>query len=181
MTVSPEALAITRFWQEAGPDRWFAKDDAFDTEFRTRFAERHMAAARREYESWLDHPESTLALLILLDQFPRNCFRNTGHMYATDPLALHYARRALKAGHHLAFEGGIRVFFFLPLVHSENLIDQEEAVKLSEPLGGLYLQSAEEHRDIIARFGRFPHRNPILARETTPEEQAFLDEGGFAG
>src|SRR6218665_2745788 len=105
MTVSPEALAVTRFWREAGPDKWFAKDDAFDAAFRSHCADLHMAAARREFESWMDDPESALALLILLDQFPRNCFRNTGHMYPPAPLARHYARRALAAGHHLAFEG----------------------------------------------------------------------------
>lgn len=181
MTVPDEARAVTRFWREAGPDKWFLKDDAFDCAFRDGFADLHMAAARRELEGWIDHPESALALLLLLDQFPRNCFRNTGHMYATDPLARRYCRRALALGHHRAVEPELSVFFYLPLVHSEDLADQEEAVKLSQPLGGIYVESAVEHRDIIARFGRFPHRNPILGRDTTPEEQAFLDEGGFAG
>lgn len=181
MTIPEDALAVTRFWREAGPDKWFCKDEAFDRTFRETFSDLHWAAARRECESWIDQPESALALFILLDQYPRNSFRNTGHMYATDPLALHYCHRALALGHHLAFESELRVFFYLPLVHSEVLADQEAAVKLSEPLGGLYLESAVEHRDIIARFGRFPHRNPILGRDTTPSEQAFLDEGGFSG
>ncbi|MCX8999356.1 DUF924 family protein [Rhizobiaceae bacterium BDR2-2] len=181
MTVPADALAVTRFWREAGAEKWFTKDEAFDDAFRSLCADLHMAAARRAFESWLDHPESALALLLLLDQFPRNCFRDTGHMYATDPLARHYSRRALALGHDRVVEPELRVFFYLPLTHSEDLADQEEAVKRNEPQGGPALEAAIDHRDIIARFGRFPHRNPILGRETTPEERRFLDEGGFAG
>lgn len=181
MTVPADALAVTRFWREAGPDRWFAKDEAFDDAFRGRCADLHMAAARRELDDWIGHPEGALALLLLLDQFPRNCFRDTGHMYATDPLARHYCRRALALGHDRAVEPDLRVFFYLPLSHSEDLADQEDAVRLNEPQGGPALEAAIDHRDIVARFGRFPHRNPILGRETTSDERAFLDDGGFAG
>lgn len=181
MTIPDEALAVTRFWREAGPNKWFCKDEAFDRTFRETFADLHWSAARRERESWIDQPESALALFILLDQYPRNSFRNTGHMYATDPLALHYCRRALALGHDEAMEKDVRVFFYLPLTHSEDLSDQHECVRLNEKLGEPWLPHAIDHRDIVARFGRFPHRNAILGRETTPEEQAFLDEGGFAG
>lgn len=181
MSIPQQALAVTRFWREAGPESWFRKSHEFDSAFHTHFLESHMAAARREYESWIGAPESALALMLLLDQFPRNCFRNTGHMYATDTLARHYCRRALQAGHDKAVEEDIRVFFYLPLSHSENLADQEDAVRLNDALGRPWVDHAIDHRDIVARFGRFPHRNPILARDTTPEEQAFLDEGGFAG
>src|SRR5262245_10369295 len=120
---------VVGFWREAGPKRWFEKNEAFDTDFRARFYETHLAAARRELDDWLESPEGSLALMILLDQFPRNCFRGSGHMYATDDLARCFARRAILAGHDQAFDGPIRVFFYLPLSHSESLADQEEAVR----------------------------------------------------
>jgi uncharacterized protein (DUF924 family) len=169
------------FWREAGPKRWFEKNEVFDADFRARFFETHLAAARRELDSWLESPSGALALMVLLDQFPRNCFRGTGHMYATDELARCFARRAILAGHDRGFDGPIRVFFYLPFSHSEDSADQEEAVRLNLALDEEYAKHARGHRDIIAKFGRFPHRNPILGRDTTPEEQAFLDAGGFAG
>lgn len=172
---------VVGFWRQAGPDRWFVKDAAFDDTFRARFQANHFAAARREHDDWAASAEGTLGLMILLDQFPRNCFRGTGHMYATDPLARMFARGALRRRRDLEVEPALRVFFYLPLVHSELLEDQDEAVRYSEPLGGEEHRHAVGHRDIIARFGRFPHRNPMLGRETTPDEQAFLDSGGFAG
>lgn len=181
MAIAEEARTLTRFWREAGPEKWFAKNDAFDRAFSENYLHLHMAAARRELEPWLNEAESALALLLLLDQYPRNAFRNTGHMYATDPLARHYCRRALALGHDAAVEKEIRVFFYLPLTHSEDLADQQECVRLNEKLGEPWLPHALDHHDIIARFGRFPHRNPILGRDTTPEERVFLDEGGFAG
>lgn len=172
---------VVGFWREAGPERWFEKDERFDTEFRQRLFETHMEAARRELDHWSDSPEGSLALMIVLDQLPRNCFRGTGHMYATDPLARHFARKALAAGHDRAVDSSIRVFFYLPFSHSENLADQDEAVRLNAGLDEEFAKHARGHRDIVARFGRFPHRNKILGRDTTPDEQAFLDEGGFAG
>jgi uncharacterized protein (DUF924 family) len=173
--------SVTGFWRSAGPEAWFRKNDAFDTDFRSRFADLHMRAARREFEHWIDNAEGALALFILLDQFPRNTFRNTGHMYATDPLARHYARIALDKGHDQKVEPEVRVFFYLPFSHSENLDDQNLACDLNEKLGNESLEHALGHRDIIERFGRFPHRNPILGRQSTQEELAFLAEGGFAG
>jgi uncharacterized protein (DUF924 family) len=175
------AAEVVNFWRDAGADAWFRKDDAFDTEFRDRFLDLHLAAARRELDHWADQPDSALALMILLDQFPRNCFRGSGHMYATDPLALDFAREALAAGHDQAVEQALRLFFYLPFEHSENLDDQHISVELSIPLGEDVLKYAVEHRDIIQRFGRFPHRNRMLGRESSPDEQAFLDSGGFAG
>jgi len=172
---------VVGFWHEAGPQKWFEKSKAFDDHFRERLYETHLAAARRELDDWLDSPKGALALMIVLDQLPRNCFRGTGHMYATDPLALRFARRAIALGHDTAVEGPMRAFFYLPFSHSENLENQEEAVRLQLALGEEFAKHARGHRDIIARFGRFPHRNRILGRDTTPEEQAFLDEGGFAG
>lgn len=181
-TIDDRALAVTRFWREAGPDAWFRKDDAFDTDFRARFLDLHYAAARRELDGWADHPEGALALMILLDQFPRNCFRGTGHMFATDPLARHFADKVVDAGHDTALEEDLRAFIYLPFEHSEEMADQERSVALfSERAPASYMPYATEHRDIIARFGRFPHRNAALGRETTAEERAFLDGGGFAG
>ena len=173
--------SCTRFWREAGPDRWFMKDDAFDATFREQFFDLHFAAASRKLDHWSGTAEGSLALMILLDQFPRNCFRGTGHMYATDPLARYFSRAALESGHDLEVEQDLRVFFYLPLSHSENIEDQERAVELNIPLGPDTSKHAVQHRDIILKFGRFPHRNPMLGRQTTAEEQAFLDAGGFAG
>ncbi len=175
------ALEVTRFWRDAGPDSWFRKDDAFDATFKQRFLDLHFAAASRQCDAWAESAEGSLALMILLDQFPRNCFRNTGHMYATDPLARHFARKAVEAGFDLATEGAIRVFFYLPFSHSEVLADHDIPIQRSAALGGDYEKHAIGHRDIVERFGRFPHRNKMLGRETTAEEQAFLDQGGFSG
>jgi uncharacterized protein (DUF924 family) len=176
-----DALAVVDFWQEAGPRLWFAKDAGFDRRFRERFLPLHDKAARGELGSWLEAPPSALALLLLLDQFPRNSFRGTPRMYATDPLAREMARRAVDAGLHLETPEELRPFFLLPFGHSEVLADQERAVALARRLPEPVPLHAERHRDIIRRFGRFPHRNPILGRKMTPEEQRFLDEGGFAG
>lgn len=172
--------AVIAFWKEAGPEKWFAKNDAFDAEFRRRFHDAHVAAARRELDHWMETPEGALALLILLDQFPRNSFRGTGHAFATDPLALSLAEEAVARGHHEAFDFPLRNFMLLPFQHSERLEDQDRYMALaagdteSEKWGRI-------HRDIIMKFGRFPHRNPELGRKTTAEEQAFLDQGGFGG
>ncbi|RWP64235.1 MULTISPECIES: DUF924 family protein [unclassified Mesorhizobium] len=182
MTVLDErALSVTKFWRDAEKDAWFEKNDAFDAEFRNRFLDLHYAAARRECDGWSEHAEGSLALMILLDQFPRNCFRGTGHMYATDPLARHFAEKAIAAGQDLALDEELRVFLYLPYEHSEHLADQLKSVDLTTAKAQSYLKYAVEHLEIIQRFGRFPHRNRMLGRETTPEEQVFLDGGGFSG
>ncbi|RWF42963.1 DUF924 family protein [Mesorhizobium sp. M00.F.Ca.ET.151.01.1.1] len=181
MELNSRALSVTKFWRDAGEDAWFEKNDAFDADFRARFLDLHYAAARRECDDWSGHAEGSLALMILLDQFPRNCFRGTGHMFATDPLAKHFAQKAVAAGHDLALEPEVRVFLYLPFEHSENLADQDRSVELHTARAEFNLKYALEHRDIIQRFGRFPHRNKMLGRETTAEEKAFLDDGGFSG
>jgi len=175
------ALSVTKFWRDAGEDAWFEKNDAFDVDFRNRFLELHYAAARRECDDWNAHAEGSLALTILLDQFPRNCFRETGHMCATDPLARYFADKAIVAGQDLELEKQVRVFLYLPFEHSELLADQERSVALTTANAPEYVKYADEHLEIIRRFGRFPHRNRFLGRETTAEEQAFLDGGGFSG
>ncbi|TGV61468.1 DUF924 family protein [bacterium M00.F.Ca.ET.141.01.1.1] len=181
MELNSRALSVTKFWRDAGEDAWFEKNDAFDADFRARFLDLHYAAARRECDDWSGHAEGSLALMILLDQFPRNCFRGTSHMFATDPLAKHFAQKAVAAGHDLALEPEVRVFLYLPFEHSENLADQDRSVELHTARAEFNLKYALEHRDIIQRFGRFPHRNKMLGRETTAEEKAFLDDGGFSG
>jgi uncharacterized protein (DUF924 family) len=177
----PDAGEIVAFWAEAGPARWFAKDPEFDRQFRTRFLALHEAAARGELDAWRGTAEGALALLILLDQFPRNAFRGARRMYVTDVRARAEADTAIRAGHdrNVAFEQ--QKFFYLPFAHSEDLGDQDRAVALCERLGGEDYAHAQGHRDIVRRFGRFPHRNSILGRAMSPAEQAFLDQGGYAG
>lgn len=176
------AKTVVEFWRAAGPQRWFVRDDAFDMEFRERFLDMHFLAARRGCEEWLQDAEGALALQILLDQFPRNCFRGTAHSYATDGLARHYAMRSIEEGLDRELIPQLRAFIYLPFEHSEDLADQDRSVAMFEVLGDLeYLRFAELHRDIIRRFGRFPHRNAVLGRIPTPEELNFLAEGGFAG
>ncbi|AEG93158.1 DUF924 family protein [Ramlibacter tataouinensis] len=172
---------LLRFWREAGPQRWFRKDPAFDERFRTRFLPAHEAAARGALQGWADTADGALALLLLLDQFPRNAFRGCARAYATDAAAREIAHGALERGFDAQVEAPLRNFFYLPLMHSERLADQVLAVDKTRALGEEPLRHARIHHDIIERFGRFPHRNAVLGRATTPEEQAFLDGGGFAG
>ncbi|OZI58900.1 DUF924 family protein [Bordetella genomosp. 1] len=175
------AHAVVSFWRDAGPAKWFARDDAFDAAFRARFLDTHFAAARGERSDWEGSAEGVLALLILLDQFPRNAFRGTAHMFATDGLALAIARRAVAAGLDVQVEPLLRHFIYLPFEHAEDIDAQNEGVSLMSGLDADTLRWAIIHRDIIVRFGRFPHRNASLGRTTTEAEQRFLDEGGFAG
>ncbi|PTR27290.1 uncharacterized protein (DUF924 family) [Luteibacter sp. OK325] len=179
MPESPER--VVRFWREAGFDCWFTSDAGFDRVFREHFMGAHLAAASRKLDAWMASAEGCLALLILLDQFPRNAFRGCAHMYATDPLARFIARHVLERGFDRQLDDNMRAFAYLPFEHSEDLGDQELSVKLFDALGGAFQPYAATHRDIIVRFGRFPHRNGELGRETTPAEQAFLENGGFAG
>jgi uncharacterized protein (DUF924 family) len=172
---------VLAFWREAGDDKWFGKDDAFDAAIRDKFLPTYEAAAAGKLSSWEAAADGALALCIVLDQFPRNLFRGDARTYATDPLARGVANRALKRGYDQDVPQDLRGFFFLPFTHSEDLIDQERCVQLYREAGSADLKYAEQHRDIIRRFGRFPHRNAILGRAATPEEQKYLDEGGFKG
>jgi uncharacterized protein (DUF924 family) len=179
LTVQP--ADVLAFWREAGPARWFRKDAVFDSEFRARFLGAHEAAARGELDAWAQDCEGALALLILLDQFPRNCFRGTPRMFESDEKARAIASRAVQAGFDEAIEVQLRNFFYLPFTHSEHLPHQDLGVSLTSKLGEEPLRYAIVHRDIIQKFGRFPHRNAALGRITTPEEQRFLGDGGFSG
>jgi uncharacterized protein (DUF924 family) len=173
---------IVSFWRQAGPEKWWKKDEEFDRTIRSRFLATHEAAARGELTAFEESAEGALALLILLDQFPRNMFRHGARAFATDALARAVAQRALARGFDSATDQTMRPLFYLPLMHSEALADQERCVELHQAFGDPELAKyAVEHRDIVARFGRFPHRNRVLGRDTTPAEQDFLDGGGFAG
>ncbi|KTT47943.1 hypothetical protein SB11R_17455 [Pseudomonas oryzihabitans] len=170
---------IVTFWRAAGRRQWFNGGPAFDAECRIRFEAAHFAASRREFENWLDSAEGALALCLLLDQIPRNIFRHSGHAFATDALALHYARQAIDAGLDLQIEPELRAFFYLPFEHSEAVADQHRSLELFEALGIEHYRSyAQAHLDVIVRFGRFPHRNRALGRINTAEEQTWLDAGG---
>lgn len=172
---------IIAFWRDAGPERWFRKDEAFDAQFRARFLAAHEAAARGELDAWASQAPGALALVILLDQFPRNAFRASPRMYATDAKARDVALAAIEAGFDLQVAQQLRPFLYLPLMHSERLEDHDRCVALAQPIGGEHYRYAQHHRSIIERFGRFPHRNAILGRANTPEEAKFLEEGGFGG
>ncbi|WP_315837376.1 DUF924 family protein [Bradyrhizobium prioriisuperbiae] len=173
---------ILRFWRDAGPDRWFNRNDAFDAELKARFLPLWETAAAGHLSSWEETSDGALALVIVLDQFPRNMFRNDPRTYASDPLAREVARRAIDRGADADIEPELRSFFYLPFEHSEDADDQTTCVALFKMLGDAEsLKWAEHHAEIIARFGRFPHRNRILNRNSTADEQSFLDSGGFSG
>jgi uncharacterized protein (DUF924 family) len=173
-----DPVAVVAYWRAAGPARWFKADPLFDAQVRLRLGAAHdIAAGAAEVP---DDPVGLLALLILLDQVPRNIFRGTVRAFATDPPAREAARYALARRFDARVPRLMRGFFYLPLMHSENLADQEHSVALyramAEPQA---LKFAEIHADVIRRFGRFPHRNTFLGRAMRPEEQKFLDDGGF--
>ncbi|MGQ7791970.1 DUF924 family protein [Faunimonas sp. B44] len=177
-----EPGSVVGFWREAGPERWFAKDEAFDDAIRARFEAVRAAALTGELDDWEETPEGALALILLLDQFSRNLHRGTARAFEADGKALGIAERALAAGHDAAVEPALKVFFYLPFMHAEQLREQALCVRLCYPLrNDETLHYAREHEHIIRRFGRFPHRNSALGRYTSPAEQAYLDGGGFAG
>ena len=166
---------IIAFWREAGPEKWFAKDDGFDAAIRARFGEATGAALAGGYDDWRADAQGTLALTLLLDQFPRNLFRGAARAFSGDARAREIAREALARGFDLAVEPALRVFAHLPFMHSEDLADQELMMALARwRHDENTLRFAVMHRDIVAQFGRFPHRNAALGRPTTAEEAAFL-------
>ncbi len=173
------AKGLLAFWRDAGMAKWFRGGAAFDAECRERWQEAHFSAARRECDAWMQAADSALALVVLLDQIPRNIFRGSGHAFATDPLALLHANHAIAAGFDAQVDPALQMFFYLPFEHSEVLADQQRAVALFTALDNPDLLGyAVAHRDVIAQFGRFPHRNAALGRTNTPDEQAWLDAGG---
>lgn len=188
----PKPEEILSFWftrlpheKGSGEARkvWFLKDSAFDQEILTRFGAVYAQAVAGELDHWQETPEGTLALILLLDQFPRNMFRGTPQAFATDDKALALAKAAIERGFDQSLPPIKRWFVYLPLMHSEDLLDQHHCVDQFHSLrdhpditsASTY---AEKHRDVIARFGRFPHRNSILGRASTPEEEEFLKQPG---
>lgn len=174
---------------EAHAGRWWKKDAAFDRKVRERFGDLHEAILHGEHDAWLDSPRGRLAYIIVLDQFSRNMFRDTGEMFAYDDLALRVAVEGIERGMERALAHDERSFYYLPLMHDENLDTQERCVDLfaawrDELEGELRsrveysLDFAVRHRDIVRRFGRFPHRNALLGRASTPEELEFLTKPG---
>lgn len=181
MAYPDEALAVLDFWWSAGPRKWFARDDAFDRQLEESFGALRARAAEGALDDWMQAPASCLALILLLDQLPRNLFRGSAQAFATDAKARAVADHALGAGFDKAFPANARSFFYLPYMHAEDMDAQEKSVDLYRLLGedGSY-RYALEHMDIIRRFGRFPHRNPAMGRTDTPKEVAYLASGGFS-
>lgn len=173
---------VLAFWRAAGKARWYTRDEAFDAGVRERFLRLWQEAVAGELSSWETTDDGALALVILLDQFPRNMFRGDLKAFSSDALARDVANRALARGIDKRVEASLLQFLYLPFMHSEDLADQLRCVDLFRSTDDTEnLRYAEEHADIIRRFGRFPHRNPVFGRAMTPEEQAFLDAGGFSG
>lgn len=184
--MSGEQDAVLDFWlRDVGPTRWYRPDPALDREIRRRFAALWRRAARGALGGWLSNPRGALALLILLDQFPRNMFRGTPDAFRTDRRALAAAKVALGRGFDRMVPEPERQFFYLPLMHSEDLADQERCVRLimlrMPRTGAENLRHAIAHRDVIRRFGRFPSRNAILGRADTDAERRYRAAGGYMG
>ena len=175
---------VLRFWlDEVGPKGWYEADEALDAEIRARFLGAWEKARAGAFAMWLTYPSGTLAYIILTDQFPRNMFRGEARAFETDRAALAAAKVAINRGWDLRIDEPARQFFYLPLMHSENLCDQERCVRLicqrMPEHGPANLLHARAHREVIRRFGRFPYRNDALSRSTTAPEAAFVDEGGY--
>lgn len=187
---------ILEFWFGPEPERaqalrgtaWFKPDPAFDAELRRRFGALHERAAAGDLEHWREEPRACLALILALDQLPRNIFRGGARAFASDAKALELARHAIARGFDRELPAAARMFLYLPFQHSEALADQRRSVELSEamaedPESGDNLTYAKTHLEVIERFGRFPHRNALLGRRSTPEEEAYLAQpgAGFGG
>lgn len=189
--IAPRAQAILDYWfgpPESGlygtyREHWFRTPQAVDFEIRENFLDCYEAAERGECDDWIGDPQSALALTVLLDQFPRNMFRGTARAFALDPKALSIAKHIVGEGWDLAMTPVERLFVYLPYEHSEAMEDQETVMRLFRSMPECekkqdWIDFAEKHKVIIDRFGRYPHRNEMLGRESTPEELEFLTEGG---
>ncbi|WP_299206537.1 DUF924 family protein [uncultured Tateyamaria sp.] len=174
---------VLSFWlDECTPDDWFKSDAAFDQKIRDRFGDAWKAATEGKFALWLTYPSGALAYIILTDQFPRNMFRDDAAAFSTDKAALAAAKSAIAKGWDMRIDLPARQFFYMPLEHSENLCDQDRAVRLicERMKDDEFLLHARAHREVIREFGRFPHRNAVLRRATTAAEKAHLDAGGYS-
>lgn len=175
---------VLAFWlDEKTPDDWYKAEDAFDQEIRDRFGETWTAAMEGKFGLWLTYPTGALAYIILLDQFPRNMFRGSAKAFASDKPALAAAKVAIDRQWDLRIDEPARQFFYLPLMHSENLCDQERCIRLMKErmlkTGEDSLLHAKAHREVIRKFGRFPYRNDALERRYTAVEKAYVENGGY--
>ncbi|WP_170437842.1 DUF924 family protein [Ruegeria arenilitoris] len=180
--VGPEE--VLSFWlDEVGPEGWYREDEALDAQIRDRFLETWQVACEGKFSLWLTYPSGSLAYIILMDQFPRNMFRGSGKAFSSDKAALAAAKCAVDKEWDLKIDEPARQFFYLPMMHSENLCDQERCVRLMcqrmPEHGASNLLHARAHREVIRKFGRFPYRNAALARETTAPEAAYVSGGGY--
>ena len=182
MVERAEPGEVVTFWIGQAEKTWFTADPAFDAKVRSRFGEHVERAKSGAFDHWAESPVGALALVILLDQMTRNMYRDSPEMFAADGKALAVAKRAIERGFDRELSKNERRWLYMPFMHSEELADQERSIELfAEADLSESIAFAVDHADIIRRFGRFPHRNAILGRLTTPEEAAFLAGGGFAG
>lgn len=174
---------ILSFWiDDLGPTGWYKQDPSLDADIRDRFEATWEAAMEGKFALWLTYPSGTLAYLILTDQFSRNMFRGSGKSFASDKLALSVAKKAIAQGYDLKIDAPARQFFYMPLMHSESLCDQERCVRMMHermPDDGNLLH-ARAHREVIRKFGRFPYRNEALDRRLTEVESTYIENGGYA-
>ena len=175
---------ILSFWlDEIGPKGWYEASDALDQTIRDRFGAAWLSAREGNYALWLTYPTGTLAYIILMDQFPRNMFRESGEAFASDGVARAAAKAAISRKWDMRIDEPARQFFYLPLMHSESLCDQDHCVLLicerMPETGASNLLHARAHREVIRKFGRFPHRNAALGRSTTAGEREYMAQGGY--
>ena len=180
--VSPDD--VLRFWlDEVGPEGWYKVSDDLDQTIRDRFEQAWRNGCDGTHALWLTYPSGTLAYIILMDQFPRNMFRGSGKAFSSDRAALAAAKAAIHRKWDMRIDEPARQFFYLPLMHSENLCDQERCVRLicerMPDTGADNLLHARAHREVIRLFGRFPYRNEALARATTAPERDYIAKGGY--
>ena len=175
---------VVAFWlDEVGPEGWYNGSEELDQLVRDRFMKTWENACSGAYSLWLTYPTGVLAYLIVMDQFPRNMFRGDKRAFSSDFAALEAAKAAVKKGWDMRIDEPARQFFYLPMMHSENLCDQDRCVRLMltrmPESGATNLLHAKVHREVIRQFGRFPYRDVALARETTPPEAEFVNQGGY--
>ena len=173
---------VLKFWRDAGPEKWFKKDDTFDAAIADNFIPLYGRACRGELDDWAKEPDAATALILIFDQFSRNLYRNDARAFAQDGRCLRIVHDMMASGADRKVPEDIAPFVYMPLMHSEDLDDQQKCIdemeRLEKPDN---VKFAQIHYDIIEKFGRFPHRNTVLGRVTTPEEAKFLTDGGFSG
>lgn len=180
--IGPEQ--VLQFWlDEVGPKQWYAEDATLDSTIRDRFEQSLIGVTEGRFSLWLTYPSGALAYILLTDQFSRNIYRGTAGAFATDRIALSAAKSAIDKGWDLKIDEPARQFFYLPLMHSESLVDQDRCVRLicdrMPEYGDSNLLHARAHRDVIRKFGRFPTRNAALSRVSTTAEQDYVTNGGY--